>query len=185
MQSVDALTDEMERNWGVGRLRLLVSDDLRERFDRQWCKWQAAYAAQDLPALRAHSEAMRRAWAALEAAAIEAGHAPLASEVWEARMPDGGVLAVVRTQQEAHAATRDSRECKVWTLEELGRVISAWEGRRWVEAFHECFPGVKVEAVRLTSPGSELDWAKRDATPKKHDTNSTHADRSPMRRARR
>ncbi|MBD0275235.1 MAG: hypothetical protein ICV73_25335, partial [Acetobacteraceae bacterium] len=39
VQSVDALTDEMERRWGVGRLRMLVPDDLRERFDRQWHKW--------------------------------------------------------------------------------------------------------------------------------------------------
>ena len=38
VQSVDALTDAMERRWGVGRLRLLVPDDLRERFDRQWRK---------------------------------------------------------------------------------------------------------------------------------------------------
>ena len=54
VQSVDALTDEMERKWGVGRLRMLVPDDLRERFDRQWQKWQAAYAAQDLAAVRVH-----------------------------------------------------------------------------------------------------------------------------------
>jgi transposase InsO family protein len=53
---------------------------------------------------------MRRAWTALEAAALEAGHAPLAPEVWETRMPDGSVLAVVRTQQEAHALARDGRE---------------------------------------------------------------------------
>ena len=66
VQSVDLVTDALERKWGVGRLRLLVGDGLRERFDRQWAKWQAAYAAQDLEAVRAHSEAMRRAWAALE-----------------------------------------------------------------------------------------------------------------------
>jgi hypothetical protein len=68
VQSVDLVTDALERKWGVGRLRLLVGDGLRERFDRQWAKWQAAYAAQDLEAVRAHSEAMRRAWAALEQA---------------------------------------------------------------------------------------------------------------------
>ena len=63
-------------------------------------------------------------------------------------MPDGVVLAVVRTQQEAHVLARDGRERKLWTLDEVGRVICAWEGRRWVEAVHEHFPGAKVEAIR-------------------------------------
>ncbi len=183
VQSVDALTDEMERKWGVGRLRLLVPDDLRERFDRQWRKWQAGYAAQDLAAVRIHSEAMRRAWTALEAAALEAGHAPLAPEVWETRMPDGTVLAVVRTQQEAHAVARDGRERKVWTLDEVARVVGAWEGRRWVEAVHTCFPGARVEAVRLTPPGTEVDWVQGNEIPFGHDTGDTHA-HTPVARRR-
>jgi hypothetical protein len=183
VQSVDALTDEMERKWGVGRLRMLVPDDLRERFDRQWHKWQAAYAAQDLAAVRAHSEAMRRAWTALEAAALEAGHAPLAPEVWETRMPDGSVLAVVRTQQEAHALARDGRERKVWTMDEVGRVLCTWEGRRWVEAVHTCFPGARVETVRLTPRGSESDWLLGDEIPFEHDTGDTHA-HTPVARRR-
>ena len=184
VQSVDTLTDEMERKWGVGRLRMLVPDDLRERFDRQWQKWQAAYAAQDLAAVRAHSEAMRRAWAALEAGATEAGHAPLAPEVWETRMPHGAVLAIVRTQQEAHALARDCRERKVWTLDEVGRVICAWEGRRWVEAVHEHFPGAKVQAVRFTPRGSEVDWALSDEIPFGDDAGDTQA-RTPGRAERR
>jgi hypothetical protein len=183
VQSVDALTDAMERNWGVGRLRMLVPDDLRERFDRQWRKWQAAYAAQDLAAVRAHSEAMRRAWAALEAGALEAGHAPLAPEVWETRMPDGAVLAVVRTQQEAHALARDGRERKVWSLDEVAGVVCAWEGRPWVDTVHGCFPGAKVGAVRLTPRGSEFDWAQGDESPFEHDAGDTHAHTSVARKA--
>ena len=33
LDGVDAVATAMERKWGVGRLRLLVSDDLRARFD--------------------------------------------------------------------------------------------------------------------------------------------------------
>ena len=183
VQSVDALTDTMERKWGVGRLRMLVPDDLRERFDRQWRKWQAAYAAQDLAAVRVHSEAMRRAWAALEAGAMEAGHAPLAPEVWETRMPDGVALAIVRTQQEAHALARDGREREVWTLDEVARVICAWEGRPWVEAVRDHFPGAKVEAIRLTPRGSESDWTLGDEIPFEHDTGDNHA-QTPVARRR-
>jgi hypothetical protein len=35
LDGVDALAAEMERKWGCDRLRLLVSPDLREKFDRQ------------------------------------------------------------------------------------------------------------------------------------------------------
>jgi hypothetical protein len=140
-------------------------------------------ATQALAAVRAHSEAMRRAWTALEAAALEAGHAPLAPEVWETRMPDGSVLAVIRSQQEAHALARDGRERKVWALDEVGRVICAWEGRHWVEAVHTCFPGAQVEAVRLTPRGAEFDWAQGDEVPFGHDTGDTHA-HTPVARRR-
>jgi hypothetical protein len=181
VQSVDLLTDSLERKWGVGRLRLLVDDALRERFDRQWRKWQAAYAAQDLEAVRAHSEAMRRAWNALDGAATAAGHTPIAPEVWEARMPDGTVLAIVRGPAEQHALARaarqegDSRAREVWSLDEIGRVICAWEGRNWVDAVRAEFPGAKVEAVRLTPRGSEFDWARGDEIPFGHETGDSHA----------
>ena len=181
VQSVDALTDAMERKWGVGRLRLLVEDGLRERFDRQWAKWQAAYGAQDLDAVRAHSEAMRRAWEAMDAAALRAGHAPLAPEVWETRMPDGVVLAIVRTLPEAHALARDGRDREVWTLDEIGRVICAWEGRHWVDAIHQHFPGSRIEALRLTPRGAEFDWSRGDEIPFGHETGDTHA-HTPIRR---
>ena len=35
VDGVDALAVEMERRWGVGRLRLIVDDELRGKFDRQ------------------------------------------------------------------------------------------------------------------------------------------------------
>ncbi|MFM7780338.1 MAG: hypothetical protein ACKPB8_16575, partial [Alphaproteobacteria bacterium] len=168
VQSVDLVTDALERKWGVGRLRLLVGDALRERFDRQWAKWQAAYAAQDLDAVRAHSEAMRRAWAALEQAAIAVGHQPLAPEVWETRMPNGRVLGIVRSLPEAHALAGDGRERDIWTLDEVGRVLAAWDAYRWAEASHAHFPGAQITALRLTPRGSEFDWKLGDEIPFGH-----------------
>ena len=175
VQSVDQVTDALERKWGVGRLRLLVGDGLRERFDRQWAKWQAAYAAQDLEAVRAHSEAMRRAWAALEQAAIAAGHQILATEVWETRMPNGRVLGIVRSLPEAHALAGDGRERDIWTLDEVGRVLTAWDAYRWVEASHAHFPGAQITALRLTPRGSEFDWKLGDEIPFGHGLCDSHA----------
>jgi hypothetical protein len=189
VQSVDLLTDMLERKWGVGRLRLLVDDVLRERFDRQWRKWQAAYGAQDLDAVRAHSEAMRRAWNALDQAAIAAGHTPMAPEVWETRMPDGVVLAIVRGPAEQNLLARrpaegDARAREVWSLDEIGRIVCAWEGRNWVDAVRAEFPGAKVEALRLTPRGAEFDWSRGDEIPFGHDAGDTHA-RTPIARSAR
>jgi hypothetical protein len=180
VQSVDLLTDSLERKWGVGRLRLLVDDALRERFDRQWRKWQAAYAAQDLQAVRAHSEAMRRAWTALDQAATAAGHMPLVPEVWETRMPDGTVLAIVRGPAEQHALAQaerqqgDGRAREVWSLDEIGRIVCAWDGRNWVDAVRAEFHGATVEALRLTPRGAEFDWSRGDDIPFGHNHSDTH-----------
>ena len=46
---VDEVAVAMERKWGVDRLRRLVSDDLRERFDRQARKWNEALFNYNLP----------------------------------------------------------------------------------------------------------------------------------------
>lgn len=165
VQTVDLVTDAMEQKWGVGRLRMLVGDDLRERFDRQWAKWQDAYASRDLEAVRRHTEAMRRAWAALDAAAEAAGHEPLRPETWEARMPDGAVLAIVRTIAEARAIGPDTVQRRVWTLDEIARVLHAWEGLRWVDAAREAFPGSRVDALRLTPRGSETEPFVDDPIP--------------------
>jgi hypothetical protein len=35
VDGVDHRTRELDRKWGIGRLRLLVDDELRARFDRQ------------------------------------------------------------------------------------------------------------------------------------------------------
>ena len=45
LDGLDRLADEMDRKWGIGRLRLLVSDLLRAKFDAQKDKLDAAIAA--------------------------------------------------------------------------------------------------------------------------------------------
>jgi hypothetical protein len=56
----------MERKWGVGRLRLLVSDLLSAKFDAQKDKLDAAIATNQEQYIRAQAEGMKRAWSALE-----------------------------------------------------------------------------------------------------------------------
>ena len=158
LDGVDEVAAQMERKWGAGRLRLLVSDFLRAKFDAQKDKLDAAIATDRETYIRAQADGMRRAWAMLDEAATEAGARPLSPEVWECVLPSSGeVVAIVRTEAEAHHVCR---ECRVFTLGEIARLIDGLP-----EAVLEAkrvFPGATVAAVNRKPP---MDWEKGDEIP--------------------
>jgi hypothetical protein len=152
LDGVDETIAASERRWGVDRLRLLVPDDLRARWDRQWQSWCRAVEANDLGGIQKHGAAVRRAVAALEAAATAAGGEPLAPTVWET-VYEGRVVAVVKTSAEAYAVAIQGRGVEVWTLDELVRV--ALPRTEIVAAAKQTFAGAEVVAYK--SPPT--DWA--------------------------
>lgn len=157
IDGLDAVTVEMERKWGVGRLRLLVSDLLRAKFDAQKDKLDAAIATNRETYIRAQAEGMKRAWSALDRAASEAGHQPLSPEVWECVLPSSGeVVALVHSEAEARHVCREMR---VLTLAEVGRVIEAL-GDTVLEA-KTAFPGATITRIG----NRDIDWEKGDAIP--------------------
>ena len=157
LDGLDRIAHEMERKWGVGRLRLLVSDLLRARFDAQKDKLDAAIETNRESYIRAQAEGMKRAWDALDHAATEDGHALLAPEVWECVLPGSGeVVSITRTEAEAHHVCR---ECRVFTLEEIAILIDAL-GETALEA-KRVFPGASVR--RVAKPA--IDWEKGDEIP--------------------
>jgi hypothetical protein len=158
LDGVDAVIAASERRWGVDRLRLLVPDDLRARWDRQWLAYCRAVETNDLSGIQRHGAATRRAVAALDAAATAAGAQPIEPVVWEAEH-DGRVISVVRTAAEAHAVAADGRNLEVWTLDELVRV--ALYRAEAVSAAKAVFPGAEVTAIR--SP--PVDWDRGDDLP--------------------
>jgi hypothetical protein len=121
LDGLDETARQMEQEWSVGRLRLLVDDALRAKFDAQKTKLDAAIATDQEVYVRAQAAGMRRAWQVLDRAATEAGAQPLAPEVWECVLPSSGeVVSIVRTEAEAHHV---AREGEVWTLAEVGVLI--------------------------------------------------------------
>jgi len=157
VDGLDHAAHAMERKWGVGRLRLLVSDLLRAKFDAQKDKLDAAIESGSVIYVRAHAEGMKRAWAVLDEAATEAGHKPLSPEVWECVLPESGeVVAIVRDIPEAH---RVCREVRVFTLAEIARLIEAL-GHAALEV-KRVFPGAEI--ARVDRP--EIDWGKGDPIP--------------------
>ena len=157
LDGLDHVAAGMERKWGLGRLRLLVSDLLRAKFDAQKDKLDAAIDVNREQYVRAQAEGMKRAWAALDRAAMEAGAGPLSPEVWECVLPGSGeVVSIVRTEAEAHHV---ARECRVFSLDEIARLIEAM-GDTVLEA-KRVFPGATV--TRVGKP--EIDWEKGDPIP--------------------
>jgi hypothetical protein len=154
---VDHLATEMERKWGCGRLRLLVADEWRIKFDSQRLKWNGAVWSANLPDVELHAARMRAAWAKLDALATEAGHQPLAPEVWEITGSDGRVIAFCRDDVSAHAvaATAAGRHVEVWTPREIAALIERYPVLRVVK---QEFPGATVERVHTPLPegGDEL-----------------------------
>jgi hypothetical protein len=120
LDGLGARVHELELKWGRDRMRLLVDDGLRARFDQQQQLLADAVAADDQEQIVLHAQAMRRGWEALDAAATEAGAFPLSPRVWECVLPDGEVVSIVRTEAEAiHVA----REGEVYSLSEVGKMI--------------------------------------------------------------
>jgi hypothetical protein len=140
IDGLDETAQQMELKWGVRRLRLLVDDDLRMRFDAQKAKLDAALASNQPGYIRSQGEGMRRAWSALDKAATEAGAEPLSPEVWECQLPSSGeVVSVVRTEAEAQHVARDG---EVWTMAEVAVLIERL--------------GHEARQVKRTFPGSAV-----------------------------
>jgi hypothetical protein len=158
VEGVDQVAISMERKWGVGRLRLLVSDLLRAKFDEQKNRLDQAIAGNHEGYVRIHTDGMRRAWEALDRSAREAGEVPLAPQVWECVLPDTGeIVSLVRTEAEAHHVAREGR---VFTLAEIATLIASL-GDAVLEAKKQ-FPGAAVTAIRR-KPAA--DWSRGDDLP--------------------
>ena len=151
LDGVDALAIEMEDRWGCGRLRLLVSTELREKFDRQRYRLNSAVLHGDLEAVRTEASRMMAAWLALNNAALMAGARVLDPEVWEVPLSTGKVAAIVKDTAGAHRVVADGRDLLVFTLDEIARLI---EAHHTVVAAKVQWPGAEVVAVRksVTDP---------------------------------
>lgn len=148
VDGADETACEMEAKWGVDRLRLLVSPELREKFDRQRYLLNQAIWHGDLESVRREAGRMVNAWLALDRAATEAGRLPLEPVVWEVALEDGSVAAIVPDDARAKAVIAEGRKVAVYTLEEIGRLLSAYEG---VAKAKLVFPGATVTEIRKRS----------------------------------
>lgn len=153
IDEMDLVALAMERKWGVDRLRLLVSAELREKFDRQRYLVNQAIWHGELEELRVQTKRMMAAYRVLDRAADEEGKLPLSAlhphqvPVMEAALKDGRVLMIVADEAALTLAGRlqDDRHAVVWSISEVARMI---ETDAWISAVKLVFPGAEVKGVR-------------------------------------
>ena len=141
IDEADKTAAAMETRWGAGRLRLLVTSELREKFDRQRYLFNAAIWYGDLEAVRRESTRMVTAWLALDKAATAAGKAAISPQVWEVALADGTVAAIVPSDDHLRAVIAEGRAVAVYTLDEIARFLSAYSD---------------IAKAKLTFPGAEV-----------------------------
>jgi hypothetical protein len=156
-EEIQKLHQAAQAKWGFERLEMLVSPELRAKFRRTRMSWvtalQAAWDAEmvtrDMLQLVVEKCAsMTKGYAALDAAAEEAGARPVAPWVWEVPLPDGSVAALVQTDAEASKVIADGRHVQVYTAQEIGNLIGMLVPESLKLAkIH--FPGAKFEAASL------------------------------------
>ena len=153
VDEMDMAAMRMERKWGVDRLRLLVSAELREKFDRQRYLTNQAIFGGELEDVRVHTARMAKAWAALDREAEALGRATLNAlrdevvPIMEAPLSDGRVLVIVSDEDALNKAREliDSRACVVWSIGEVARMV---ESEAWMSAVKAAFPGAEVTKVK-------------------------------------
>lgn len=158
---VDQAFRDSEARWGVGRLACLVSPETLLSFKRGFAMWTEAISAGNVEAVKGLAPKMLRALEIMDREADARGHVPLEPEVWETRLEDGRVLAVVRTTAEAHAVGRQAtgRDVVCWSLEEIARVLPRMELLHEVKA---AFPGARVAKLTTRDASFPDDLAKSD-----------------------
>lgn len=165
LDEADLTASEMEAKWGADRLRLLVTPELREKFDRQRYLLNQAIWHGELEGVRREAQRMVTAYLALDRAACAAGKEKLSPLVWEAPVPACGevgvveahgttaehfgveahVAAIVPDAEHAHLVRAEGRYVAVYTLEEIGRLLAAMPS---VAKSKIVWPGATVTVVR-------------------------------------
>src|SRR5215203_5106555 len=116
LDEADKLAAEMESKWGCDRLRLLVTPELREKFDRQRYLLNQATWHGELEDVRREAVRMVMAWKALDQMAEAAGAKPLDDKVLELRLSDGRVVAICADLPAANRVTPDGRAMQTYLL---------------------------------------------------------------------
>jgi len=144
LDGLDVLAASCEAHWGCGRLRLLVEAELREKFDRQRFKLDAAIREGTLQDVQREGQRMILAWQVLDKEATRIAAVPTGASVWEVTLEDGSVAAIVSDASAARFVQPEGRAVAIYTLDEIGNLLSKFPELAKVKAR---FSGASVTRI--------------------------------------
>lgn len=152
IRTVDTRAADCNRKWGHNRLPHLVPLDWLHRFRKQKRAWETACfecagspKPDDIERINKLGEAMLRAYAKLEALAVEEGYLPTPPATWEFELDDGTPVLLVRDRDEIGQVDPQGRACQIWSLEEVANIIAKFP---MIALAKDKFPGAEVVQMR-------------------------------------
>ena len=145
----DQAAREADKRWGVDRLPDLVSAETAARWGTAMANLNAAIDAQDKALVIARVNACLRGFAAMDAEATAAGHAPIVPEAWEFDV-NGQTVALLRDMAAwpAYEALRPG--VRIYSLREVALALGNYSPG--VAEAKKHFPGAEVTAIRQPTP---------------------------------
>lgn len=108
IDGVDLVARDVEARYGVDRVRLLLPDDMRARFDRQRAKFIGSIWDGDLPELQVQARRMIAAWRDVDAEAAKHPNAFQPVEILaETPLGHDRVLVIVRRDEDLMRASQN------------------------------------------------------------------------------
>lgn len=146
---VDEEAVKVAAKWGIGNLEKMCGEDLAAKWRRHTEKLYAAIAAKDVAAVAELASGCVRAYAAMEKAALTAGHTPAAPVYWEVAHPESGrVYRIAPNRVMARAVSAPN--VATYSLEEVARILEA----RTLDVIHAPTSGQGKPVAKIASRGT-------------------------------
>lgn len=141
----DRAARAMEEKWGVERLPALVAPELAARFGKAMARLNAAIDKADADEVAGAVGICTRGLAAMDAAAVAAGHAPMPPEVWQCEV-DGKPAAILRDFDQWPSVQKALPGVRLYSLREVTNALAAYGNS--VGAVKDIFAGAEAVAVK-------------------------------------
>ena len=147
------LSKHMDERWGVGRLPMLVSPELRARFLKQQKNYHGALLSEITESIVVHAHGMLRAWHALDDEALKLGQMPLPTSAWQLVMPTGEIVVFIREERDLPLIPKQGG-MEIYTADTLADLVMNLE------------PVEKKKARQWPNGAiSPIDWEEGDEIP--------------------
>lgn len=151
--AVKATQREYDRKWGRDRLKRLVGSEMTGKFASAMERYTAARRSGNLTELEHRADVVKRGYAAMDKAAIAAGHEPLPPNVWEAVDEVGNRFVFVNDSEAIPQLSEEiTAGAAVWHLGEVIKVMK-FAGLDWANQIKREF-GADTELKNIGKPGS-------------------------------